>query len=205
MKLIAVEGIDCSGKTTLVTALMAALPDRGIYASAHQEPSGGPIGRLFRQFSAHDGHDPRALALLSALLSLRPVGMALALVTAALLGAGSINPLVRSLGLGTVDLGFYHINYLALAGNITALSRAITLVESTNPAHLAKANEVINACLAHANNSVRIAITGAVAGPGAGGRAELQRIHHRADTEHPGRGGLPGGGKGMRPTRGIVR
>jgi hypothetical protein len=31
-----------------------------------------------------------------------------------------------------------------IAGNITALSRAITLVESTNPIHLAKANTIIN-------------------------------------------------------------
>ncbi|WP_413998981.1 methylmalonyl Co-A mutase-associated GTPase MeaB [Flavobacterium sp. W1B] len=52
-----------------------------------------------------------------------------------------------------------------LEGNITALSRAITLVESTNPDHLAKANEVINACLSHANKSVRIGITGV---PGVG-------------------------------------
>ena len=52
-----------------------------------------------------------------------------------------------------------------LAGNITALSRAITLVESTNTNHLAKANEVINACLPHANKSVRIGITGV---PGVG-------------------------------------
>ncbi|PRZ28069.1 methylmalonyl-CoA mutase metallochaperone MeaB [Flavobacterium granuli] len=52
-----------------------------------------------------------------------------------------------------------------LSGNITALSRAITLVESTNPDHLIKANEVINACLSHANKSVRIGITGV---PGVG-------------------------------------
>ena len=52
-----------------------------------------------------------------------------------------------------------------LSGNIAALSRAITLVESTNVAHLAKANEVINACLPHANKSVRIGITGV---PGVG-------------------------------------
>jgi LAO/AO transport system kinase len=52
-----------------------------------------------------------------------------------------------------------------LAGNITALSRAITLVESTNPIHLAKANAVINECLPHANKSVRIGITGV---PGVG-------------------------------------
>ena len=52
-----------------------------------------------------------------------------------------------------------------LAGNITALSRAITLVESTSPIHLAKANSIINSCLVHANQSVRIGITGV---PGVG-------------------------------------
>jgi LAO/AO transport system kinase len=52
-----------------------------------------------------------------------------------------------------------------LTGNISALSRAITLVESTNVDHLAKANELINACLPYANKSVRIGITGV---PGVG-------------------------------------
>jgi LAO/AO transport system kinase len=52
-----------------------------------------------------------------------------------------------------------------LNGNISALSRAITLVESTNASHLEKANEVINACLPHATKSVRIGITGV---PGVG-------------------------------------
>ena len=51
------------------------------------------------------------------------------------------------------------------SGNITALSRAITLVESTNSDHLAKANKVINACLPHSGTSVRIGITGV---PGVG-------------------------------------
>lgn len=46
-----------------------------------------------------------------------------------------------------------------------ALSRAITLVESNNPEHLTKANEVINGCLPYANKSVRIGITGV---PGVG-------------------------------------
>jgi LAO/AO transport system kinase len=41
-----------------------------------------------------------------------------------------------------------------LSGSITALSRAITLIESTNPDHLERANEVIKACLPHANKSV---------------------------------------------------
>jgi LAO/AO transport system kinase len=46
-----------------------------------------------------------------------------------------------------------------------ALSRAITLVESTNPNHLLKASDVINGCLPYANNSIRIGITGV---PGVG-------------------------------------
>ncbi len=52
-----------------------------------------------------------------------------------------------------------------LKGDKTALSRAITLVESTNPEHLEKANAIIQACLPHANQSVRIGITGV---PGVG-------------------------------------
>ncbi|WP_396146115.1 methylmalonyl Co-A mutase-associated GTPase MeaB [Flavobacterium sp.] len=52
-----------------------------------------------------------------------------------------------------------------LAKDKTALSRAITLVESTNPDHTEKANTIIQACLPHANNSFRIGITGV---PGVG-------------------------------------
>ena len=52
-----------------------------------------------------------------------------------------------------------------LAHDKVALSRAITLVESTNPTHLAKANAIINSCLPHANKSERIGITGV---PGVG-------------------------------------
>ena len=52
-----------------------------------------------------------------------------------------------------------------LKGNITFLSRAITLVESTNANHQKKANEILERCLPYANNSVRIGITGV---PGVG-------------------------------------
>ncbi len=52
-----------------------------------------------------------------------------------------------------------------LKGNITSLSRAITLVESTNPEHFESANIIINSCLPNANKSVRIGITGV---PGVG-------------------------------------
>ncbi|MBC7641122.1 MAG: methylmalonyl Co-A mutase-associated GTPase MeaB [Flavobacterium sp.] len=52
-----------------------------------------------------------------------------------------------------------------LLGNIAALSRAITLIESTNAEHLAKATDVINSCLPFASQSIRIGITGV---PGVG-------------------------------------
>jgi len=52
-----------------------------------------------------------------------------------------------------------------LNGNISSLSRAITLIESTNPKHLEKASLVIKACLPKANKSIRIGITGV---PGVG-------------------------------------
>lgn len=52
-----------------------------------------------------------------------------------------------------------------LKKNITALSRAITLVESKNPKHKTQANTVLKACLPHANKSIRIGITGV---PGVG-------------------------------------
>ena len=52
-----------------------------------------------------------------------------------------------------------------LKSNIPFLSKAITLVESTNPKHQEKANEIIEKCLPFANNAVRIGITGV---PGVG-------------------------------------
>ena len=52
-----------------------------------------------------------------------------------------------------------------LRGDITMLSRAVTLVESTNPDHEPLAQEVIEKCLPHSGNSRRIGITGV---PGAG-------------------------------------
>jgi LAO/AO transport system kinase len=52
-----------------------------------------------------------------------------------------------------------------LTGNITFLSRAITLVESTNIKHQQQANEILEACLPYANKSIRIGITGV---PGVG-------------------------------------
>jgi LAO/AO transport system kinase len=52
-----------------------------------------------------------------------------------------------------------------LQGDKTALSRAITLVESTAIKHQIQAKEIIETCLPHANKSIRIGITGV---PGVG-------------------------------------
>ncbi|PZW37940.1 LAO/AO transport system kinase [Mesonia algae] len=52
-----------------------------------------------------------------------------------------------------------------LNGNKTALSRGITLIESKNVKHNDQVNTLIEGCLPHANQSVRIGITGV---PGVG-------------------------------------
>ncbi len=52
-----------------------------------------------------------------------------------------------------------------LKGDITILSRAVTLVESVRPEHQSLAQEVIEKCLPYSGNSVRIGISGV---PGAG-------------------------------------
>jgi LAO/AO transport system kinase len=52
-----------------------------------------------------------------------------------------------------------------LSGNRTILSRAITLVESSLPEHYGMAQSIIEKCLHHSGNSIRIGITGV---PGVG-------------------------------------
>lgn len=52
-----------------------------------------------------------------------------------------------------------------LKGNLTLLSQAITLIESSLPAHAVVAQEIIEKCLHYAGKSVRIGITGV---PGVG-------------------------------------
>ncbi len=60
-----------------------------------------------------------------------------------------------------------------LAGDITVLSQAITLVESSNPDHYAQAQEIIERCLPHAGRSIRLGITGV---PGAGKSTFIEAI-----------------------------
>ena len=52
-----------------------------------------------------------------------------------------------------------------LNGDITMLSQAVTMVESSNPHHQEMAQAIIEKCLPHSGNSIRVGITGV---PGAG-------------------------------------
>ncbi len=60
-----------------------------------------------------------------------------------------------------------------LAGNITILAQAITLIESSNIEHYAQAQEIIEACLPHAGRSIRVGITGV---PGAGKSSFIEAV-----------------------------
>ncbi|MEE1183583.1 MAG: methylmalonyl Co-A mutase-associated GTPase MeaB, partial [Paludibacteraceae bacterium] len=60
-----------------------------------------------------------------------------------------------------------------VAGDIAILGQAVTLVESTLPAHYALAQEVIEGCLPYAGKSTRIGITGV---PGAGKSTFIEAI-----------------------------
>lgn len=58
-------------------------------------------------------------------------------------------------------------------GDVTILSQAVTLVESVNPAHQRKAQEVIEKCLPYSGNSIRIGISGV---PGAGKSTSIDQF-----------------------------
>jgi MFS family permease len=58
-----------------------------------------------------------ALAVLAAALLADSAGLLIGLSAAVLLGAGAISPLASRLGLGSINLGSYHINFLSLAGH----------------------------------------------------------------------------------------
>lgn len=51
-KLIVLEGIDGSGKSTQTGPLAARLRELGVPCRSTQEPSGGPVGALLRQISS---------------------------------------------------------------------------------------------------------------------------------------------------------
>ena len=76
----------------------------------------------------------------------------------------SVNPYLRKLKRKPIPTPGEMVEQI-LKGDVTMLSRAVTLVESINPDHESIAQEVIEKCLPYSGNSRRIGITGV---PGAG-------------------------------------
>ena len=71
-----------------------------------------------------------------------------------------------------------------LRGDVSVLGQAVTLVESTNPAHQAIAQEVIEKCLPHSGKSIRVGISGV---PGAGKSTSIDEFGIHVLKEHGGR------------------
>ncbi len=71
-----------------------------------------------------------------------------------------------------------------IKGNVTVLSQAVTLVESVNPKHQQKAQEVIDKCLPYSGNSLRIGISGV---PGAGKSTSIDQFGCHVLDEHGGK------------------
>tara|TARA_R110002049_G_scaffold306173_1_gene504172 strand:+ start:5304 stop:6350 length:1047 start_codon:yes stop_codon:yes gene_type:complete len=67
-----------------------------------------------------------------------------------------------------------------LEGDKTALSRAITLVESTNTSHANQAKKIIEKCLTKESKSIRIGITGV---PGVGKSTFIERFGKRLTAQ----------------------
>lgn len=76
----------------------------------------------------------------------------------------SVNPYLKKRNRRSLYSIEEYVNGI-LAGNITMLSQAVTLVESSKPEHQKIAQAIIEKCLPHSGNSIRVGITGV---PGAG-------------------------------------
>ena len=76
-----------------------------------------------------------------------------------------INPYLKRNRISRRELTTAEMVEGILKGDVTVLSQAVTLIESVNPDHQARAQEVINKCLPYSGNSVRVGISGV---PGAG-------------------------------------
>lgn len=77
----------------------------------------------------------------------------------------NINPYLKRGRYRRRELSVSEIVEGIVKGDVTVLSQAVTLVESVNPEHQAKAQEVIDKCLPYSGKSMRIGISGV---PGAG-------------------------------------
>lgn len=85
----------------------------------------------------------------------------------------NINPYLKRGRFKRHDMSVNDMVEGILKGNVTVLSQAVTLVESVNPDHQAKAQEVIEKCLPHSGNSIRVGISGV---PGAGKSTSIDQF-----------------------------
>ncbi len=84
-----------------------------------------------------------------------------------------INPYLNRMRFRRRELSVADMVEGIVKGNTTVLSQAVTLVESVNPDHRQKAQEVIEKCLPHSGKSVRIGISGV---PGAGKSTSIDQF-----------------------------
>ncbi|MCD8291810.1 MAG: methylmalonyl Co-A mutase-associated GTPase MeaB [Prevotella sp.] len=76
-----------------------------------------------------------------------------------------VNPYLKKGTFRRHDLSVAEMVDGIIKGNVTVLGKAVTLIESVNPDHQQKAQEVIEKCLPYSGKSIRIGISGV---PGAG-------------------------------------
>ncbi len=95
-----------------------------------------------------------------------------------------INPYLRRMRQRRQELPAGEMVEGILKGNTTILSQAVTLVESVNPQHQAKAQEVIAKCLPYSGKSIRVGISGV---PGAGKSTSIDAFGIHVLKEYGGR------------------
>ncbi|MBR6962667.1 MAG: methylmalonyl Co-A mutase-associated GTPase MeaB [Prevotella sp.] len=96
----------------------------------------------------------------------------------------SINPYLKRSRFRQRELSAAEMVEGIVKGDITILSRAVTLVESVNPQHQAKAQEVIEKCLPYSGNSIRVGISGV---PGAGKSTSIDEFGIHVLDKHGGK------------------
>ena len=105
-------------------------------------------------------------------------------VNSGVTGQSIINPYLNRSRFRRRELSVAEMVEGIVKGDVTILSQAVTLVESVNPDHQAKAQEVINRCLPYSGNSIRVGISGV---PGAGKSTSIDEFGIHVLKEHGGR------------------
>ena len=105
-------------------------------------------------------------------------------VNSGVTGQSIINPYLNRNRFRRRELSVADMVEGIVKGDVTVLSQAVTLIESVNPDHQAKAQEVINRCLPYSGNSIRVGISGV---PGAGKSTSIDEFGIHILKEHGGR------------------